>query len=166
MKEPIPKARKHFYSFGPFRLYVAERELFREAEPVALPPKALDTLFVLVSRHGHVVDKDELMKSLWPDTFVEEVNLSKQISELRRVLGHRPDGRPYIETIARRGYRFAIPVTESWEEESDSVKLAPAPPAVRRALPLRAMVAAAVLLAAVATWLPSGEKQGYSSEPG
>jgi Tol biopolymer transport system component/DNA-binding winged helix-turn-helix (wHTH) protein len=152
MKEPIPKPAKHFYSFGAFRLYVAERELFRGDEPVTLSLKTFDTLLLLLRRHGHVVDRDELMKSLWPDTFVEEDNLVQQVSHLRKALGVRPDGQLYIETVPRRGYRFAAPVTESWEEESDSVKLAPAPPAVRRALPLRVMVAAAVLLAAVATW--------------
>ena len=91
MKEPISKRKKHFYSFGDFRLYVAERELFRDAEPVDLPPKALDTLLVLVSRRGHVVDRDELMKTLWPDTFVEEANLVQQISHLRKALGEKPD---------------------------------------------------------------------------
>ncbi len=75
MKEPIPKSARHFYSFGAFRLYVAERELFREGQPVTLPPKTFHTLLLLLRRHGHVVDKNELMKSLWPDTFVEEDSL-------------------------------------------------------------------------------------------
>jgi Tol biopolymer transport system component/DNA-binding winged helix-turn-helix (wHTH) protein len=124
LKEPIPKRTKHFYSFGPFRLYVAERELFREAQPVDLPPKALDALFLLVSKRGHVVDKDELMKRLWPDTFVEEANLGYQISQLRKALGETPEGKPYVDTIARRGYRFAAGVTESWEEERAPTRLA------------------------------------------
>ena len=67
MKEPIPKAAKHFYSFGAFRLYVAERELFRGDEPVTLSLKTFDTLLLLLRRHGHVVDKDELMAAVWPD---------------------------------------------------------------------------------------------------
>jgi eukaryotic-like serine/threonine-protein kinase len=122
VKEPAASLTKRFYSFGPFRLFVNERELFRGSEPVGLPPRALDALLVLVRRHGHVVDKDELMKALWPDTFVEETSLVKQISLLRKELGERPEGKPYIETIPRRGYRFAAVVTESWEEEA-----APAP---------------------------------------
>ena len=73
MTEPLPKAARHFYSFGPFRLYVEERELFLGGAPVALPPKTFDTLLALVGRQGHVVDKGDLMKTLWPDTFVEEV---------------------------------------------------------------------------------------------
>jgi Tol biopolymer transport system component/DNA-binding winged helix-turn-helix (wHTH) protein len=103
---------------------VAERELFRGGEPVPLTPKPLDTLLVLLDRHGHVVDKDELMSALWPDTFVEEINLVQQISHLRKVLGERPGGGSYIETVARRGYRFAAPVTDSWEEEPAEPQLA------------------------------------------
>jgi Tol biopolymer transport system component/DNA-binding winged helix-turn-helix (wHTH) protein len=153
LKEPIPKRTKHFYSFGPFRLYVAERELFRGTEPVALAPKAIDTLMVLLSRRGHVVEKDELMKELWPDTFVEEASLVQQISNLRKALGDRPDGRPYIETIARRGYRFAAPVTDSWEEEPAETRLAVAGSADEEARPagrrrwLPWLAAAAIVLA-------------------
>jgi DNA-binding winged helix-turn-helix (wHTH) protein len=84
---------------------------------VRLTPKAFDALSVIVSHHGRIVDKSELMSALWPDTFVEEDSLVQQISHLRKILGERPDGGPYIETVARRGYRFAAPVTESWEEE-------------------------------------------------
>lgn len=124
MKEPIPKPAKHFYSFGPFRLFVAERELFRGAEPVALAPKAVDTLLALLGHRGHVVDKADLLGTLWPDTFVEEDNLVQQISQLRKALGEMPDGNPYIETVPRRGYRFVADVTESWEEEAEEPRLA------------------------------------------
>lgn len=117
MKEPVPKGARHFYSFGPYRLYVAEREVFRAGEPVNLGPKAVDALLTLVSHHGHVVDKHDLMTALWPDTFVEEDSLVKQISHLRKVLGDGADGTPYIETVPTRGYRFSACVTESWEEE-------------------------------------------------
>ena len=124
MKEPISKRTKHFYSFAPFRLYVAERELFRGTELVALTPKALDTLLLLLNKRGHVVEKGELMGALWPDTFVEEANLLFQISQLRKALGKRPQGQPYIRTVARRGYRFDAPVTDSWEEEPQEPQLA------------------------------------------
>lgn len=90
MREPISKPIKHFYSFGPYRLYAADRELFRGSEPVSLTPKALEALILLVSRHGHVADKEQITKELWPDTFVEESNLAFQISQLRKALG---DGR-------------------------------------------------------------------------
>ena len=149
-----PKQERHFYSFGAFRLYVARRELFREAVLVPLTPKAFDALFVLVSHHGHIVDKDELMGTLWPDTFVEEASLVQQISQLRKVLGERPDGGPYIETVARRGYRFAAPVTETWEEEPAGLRVAVRERS-RRSLRL-ASAAATVLVLAVAgvfVWL-------------
>ena len=66
------KQPKHFYEFGPFRLDVAERLLLRDGAPVALTPKAFDTLLVLVENSGHLLDKDDLMKQVWPETFVEE----------------------------------------------------------------------------------------------
>lgn len=93
--------------FGPFRLDAAKRVLWRAGQVVPLPPKALDLLIALVEQQGDVVTKDELMKRVWPDTFVEEANLSVNVSALRKVLGDQPGGRPYIETVSRRGYRFA-----------------------------------------------------------
>jgi len=81
--------------------------LMRDGEPVPLTPKALETLLVLVENSGHVLHKDELMKKLWPDTFVEEANLAVNISSLRKTLGEKPNGGQYIETVPRRGYRFA-----------------------------------------------------------
>ena len=93
--------------FGPFRLDAAKRVLWRGGEVVPLPPKALDLLIALAEQRGDVVTKDELMKRVWPDTFVEEANLSVNVSALRKALGDRADERPYIETVSRRGYRFA-----------------------------------------------------------
>ena len=71
---------KHIYEFGPFRLDPAEHVLLRDGQLVPLTPKAFETLLVLVESSGHVVEKDELMKKVWPNTFVEEVNLAKNIS--------------------------------------------------------------------------------------
>jgi len=93
--------------FGPFRLDAAKRVLWREGRIVPLPPKALDLLVALAEQRGDVVTKDELMKRVWPDTFVEEANLSVNVSALRKALGEQANGRPYIETVSRRGYRFA-----------------------------------------------------------
>ena len=93
--------------FGPFRLDAAKRVLWRDGRIVPLPPKALDLLVALVEQRGDVVTKDELMKRVWPDTFVEEANLSVNVSALRKALRDGPEGRPYIETVSRRGYRFA-----------------------------------------------------------
>lgn len=104
---------KHFWEFGPFRIDLNERALLREGHPVPLTPKAFDCLLVLVENSGHIVEKDELMKRVWPDSFVEEVNIARHVSTLRKVLGHSSDDRQYIETIAKRGYRFVASVREA-----------------------------------------------------
>jgi DNA-binding winged helix-turn-helix (wHTH) protein len=95
------------YDFGPFRLDAAQRTLTRDGRHVQLTPKALDTLVALVGRAGQVVPKAELLTAVWPDAFVEESNLTQHIYTLRRVLGDQPNGAPYIETVPKRGYRFA-----------------------------------------------------------
>jgi TolB-like protein len=92
------------HRFGPFRFAVDERVLYREGQPVALMPKAIDTLAVLLERRGQVVDKAELMKLVWPDCTVEEIGLARNVSLLRKALGD--DGETYIETVPKRGYRF------------------------------------------------------------
>jgi DNA-binding winged helix-turn-helix (wHTH) protein len=101
------------YEFGPFRLEEAERRLLRQGTAIALTPKALDLLIVLVERSGHLVSKEELLHEVWPDSFVEEANLAVNISALRRAIGdeHQGSGK-YIETIPRVGYRFIAPVRE------------------------------------------------------
>jgi Tol biopolymer transport system component/DNA-binding winged helix-turn-helix (wHTH) protein len=91
--------------FGSFRVDLADRVLLRSGEVVPLTPKAFDTLLLLMEHNGELVEKDALMKALWPDTFVEEGNLTQNVSILRKTLG---DG--YIETIPRRGYRFSASV--------------------------------------------------------
>ena len=101
---------KRFYEFGPFCVDASERVLLREGQPVMLPPKLFDTLLALVERSGHIVEKAELMETVWPGTFVEESNLSSSVSLLRKTLGSAEDGKPYIETVPRRGYRFAAAV--------------------------------------------------------
>jgi serine/threonine protein kinase/tetratricopeptide (TPR) repeat protein len=103
---------KHFYAFGPFRLDSEKRVLVRDGVPVAIAPKAAETLIVLVENAGRLVTKEELMRRVWPDAFVEEANLPKNILVLRKLLGERNGGGEYIETIAKRGYRFVVPVEE------------------------------------------------------
>ncbi len=103
---------KHFYEFGPFRLDPEERLLSRESKPVPLTPKAIETLLALVENRGHLVDKDALMKRVWPDAFVEEGNLNKNVFLLRKTLGQWDGGLEYIETIPKRGYRFSAPVNK------------------------------------------------------
>jgi len=103
---------KHFYAFGPFRLDSEKRVLVRHGAPVPLAPKLAETLVLLVENAGHLVDKDDLMKRVWPDAFVEEGNLNKNIFVLRKLLGLGDDGHEYIETVPKRGYRFVAPVNE------------------------------------------------------
>ena len=98
------------YSFGPFELDPVQRLLLRRGKPVPLAPKAVETLLFLVENNGRLVDKEELMKRIWPDTFVEEGNITTNIHLLRKVLGKGAKGQEYIETIPRRGYRFVAEV--------------------------------------------------------
>lgn len=108
----MPLEKNHFYRFGSYRLDPAKRELLRGQKPVPLMPKAFDTLLVLVENNDRVVEKDELMKVLWPDSFVEEANLAQNVAVLRKALGDSPDLHRYIMTIPGRGYRFAAKVSE------------------------------------------------------
>ena len=114
------KQPKHFYEFGPFRLDVAERLLLRDGAPVALTPKAFDTLLVLVENSGHLLDKDELMKQVWPETFVEEGGLTRNISSLRKALVDSAGEQQYIETVPKRGYRFT-PVVREVKEDANQI---------------------------------------------
>ncbi len=100
-------ADSRVYAFGPFHYDAEQRLLFRQGEVVPLVPKAIDTLHVLLERRGRVVEKAELMKLVWPDTTVEEVGLARNISLLRKALEDEGGENAYIETIPRRGYRFA-----------------------------------------------------------
>jgi DNA-binding winged helix-turn-helix (wHTH) protein/TolB-like protein/Tfp pilus assembly protein PilF len=114
---------KHFYEFGRFRIDTAKRLLLRDQEIVSLTPKVFDMLLTLVESSGEVVTKDSLMKKVWPDTFVEEGNLTQNISQLRKALGEGQNGRQYIETVARRGYRFVAPVHEGWNGSKSADQL-------------------------------------------
>ena len=98
------------YEFGPYRLDPTKRVLSRNGETISLRPKATEILMMLVMHAGELVEKDELLNQVWPNTFVEEANLTQNIFKLRRALGHERSGPKYIETVARRGYRFVASV--------------------------------------------------------
>src|SRR5215207_6715562 len=100
------------YEFGPFRLHPLRRVLLRDGCPVALTARVFDPLLVFVERRGRVVAKEELMAALWPDTAVEENNLTQHVSMLRKALGERAGGRRYVVTVPGRGYSFVEPVRE------------------------------------------------------
>ncbi len=136
------------FEFGAFRFDAIERVLYRGGQRVPLAPKAADTLLVLLENHGRVVDKNELMQRVWPDIFVEEGGLARNISALRKVLGDGPEGGSHIETVPKRGYRFVA----SLNAPSPS----PPPALPRRTRRVRtAILAGSLLLAAVAllAWL-------------
>ena len=155
---------KHLYRFGPFQLDVLSRRLFRGGEPVGLTPKAFDLLLLLIERRGRLLEKDELMRTLWPDTFVDEANLTQYIFTIRKILGEQPNGRPYIDTVARRGYLFVAEVEEIVEPPAAGPRSAP----VRRSFPMAAQIAVALfLLAAVAAvgvlYLRSRQRNGLTA---
>lgn len=124
---------KHFYRFKSFRLDVAERQLLHHNAPVALTPKAFDVLALLVEHSGHLVEKDELMNTVWADSFVEEQNITRIVHSLRRTLGEDENGNKFIETVAKKGYRFVAKVTEvhltdAEAERSEADKIVERPP--------------------------------------
>lgn len=100
------KPRRCVYKFGPFSIDESERQLLREGTPVSLTIKAFDTLLLLVQRNSHLVERSEIIQAIWPDSFVEEGNLSVTIHMLRKALGDDGNECKYIETVAKRGYRF------------------------------------------------------------
>jgi DNA-binding winged helix-turn-helix (wHTH) protein/TolB-like protein/Tfp pilus assembly protein PilF len=116
-----------FYEFGRFRLKSDERVLLRGEEFVPLTPKAFDILLALLENDGRTVRKDDLMKKVWPDTFVEEGNLTQNVSLLRKALGESATGPQFIETVPRRGYRFVAPVSRRLSNGQDHTVEASAP---------------------------------------
>jgi len=103
---------KNFYEFGPFRIDLEERQLLRGQDTIPLTPKAFETLLILIRSSQRVVLKDDLMKALWPDSFVEESNLTQNIFVLRKALGESAQGARYIATVPGRGYRFTEKVRD------------------------------------------------------
>jgi predicted ATPase/DNA-binding winged helix-turn-helix (wHTH) protein len=110
------------FVFGPFRLLAARRELLAHGVPVALGQRAFEILLTLVSRHGQLVTKDELMAEVWPGVVVEENNIQVHISAVRKVLAAAGDGERYLLTVAGRGYRFVAPVERASVEEAKTAE--------------------------------------------
>ncbi len=164
------------YRFGAFLLVPSERMLLHDAEPVALAGKAFDLLVVLVSQAGHLVAKDELLRCVWPGLVVEEVNLSVNMSAIRKVLARSPDAAEWIETVPRQGYRFRAPVEVDDVATLSQARLrgvavsqvpeAPSP-AVSKAMGRRpawlALGALALALAVALGWLALGRAGTYAA---
>jgi DNA-binding winged helix-turn-helix (wHTH) protein/TolB-like protein/tetratricopeptide (TPR) repeat protein len=107
----MPLAPGPLFEFGPFCFDSGNHQLLRGTDVIQLPPKAIDTLRLLIEQRGHVVSKEALLDQLWPDTSVESANLTQNIYLIRKALGQGPDDHSYIETLPKRGYRFVAPVT-------------------------------------------------------
>ena len=153
----MPLEEKKLYEFGNFRLDPGQRLLFCNGQLIPLTPKAFDTLLALVESQGRVLGKDELLKTVWPHTFVEEGSLAQNVSMLRKALGDRTNGQQYIQTISKRGYRFVAPVTirtapNGDEAESLSATVPPNQPGRGHAPVIVAALATALVLAAGAVY--------------
>ncbi len=111
----------HNFEFGEFLLDTQEKVLLRGGKPLPITPKAFHLLFVLLEKHGHLVEKDELMKSVWANSFVEEGNITFTVGLLRKLLEDETKNPRFIETVPRRGYRFITDVrrVEIAERESE-----------------------------------------------
>lgn len=149
---PVPAGamnqEKRNFEFGPFRIDTVERLLFRGQETISLTPKVADTLLALLSNAGRIVEKDDLMKAIWPDSFVDEGGLARNISALRRALGDGAGEPQFIETIPKRGYRLVGALRP--EPGEAVVEASPAPRKKPRWLP--AAVAALAALALMGGW--------------
>ena len=143
------------YDFGPFFLDPSERRLLHDGKPVALTPKCFDLLVILVENSGHLLEKDELLERLWPDQFVEEANLSFNISSLRKALGEGQSGMHFIETVPKKGFRFVAPVEEHRHEPTET-PTQPSEQAIEREkprVPLSLKIAAGFITASVLLYI-------------
>jgi Tol biopolymer transport system component/DNA-binding winged helix-turn-helix (wHTH) protein len=184
----MSKPNSHFYEFGPFRIDTLKRILLRDGEVAPITPKAFDILSTLIERNGEALSKDDLMNAVWPDTVVEENNLLRNISALRKALGEKPDEHRYIVTIPGRGYRFVAEVKRlsysgagpvmieqypssvafaepiSAGAPSDAESLPGKPPSRVASHKIRAIIALAILVAAgglLASWRRSRPPASY-----
>jgi Tol biopolymer transport system component len=131
--------------------------LYRGDAAVPLTPKAIELLLYLASNPGRVINKNELLRAVWPDTFVEESNLGQQIFQIRRALGQEPNGMPYIETVPKRGYRLNAPVYEA----PAGIKGRRRP---RASLVWKGIACAALAIAAFAAWRSRGVSRARGLE--
>jgi len=116
VKWAVSSGARRFYEFGPFRLDPNRRRLFCGDEVVALSPKAIQTLILLVENRGKVLEREALMDALWPHVIVEDANLTVAVSQLRKALNQNGDNAEFIETIPRVGYRFVADICEVIKE--------------------------------------------------
>src|SRR5438067_8818921 len=147
---------KRLLAFADFEIDAGQGLLFRRGEHVPLPPKVFQTLLAFVQSGGRLLTKDELIHVIWPDTFVEEHNLTSNVYALRKALNGGSAER-YIQTVARRGYRFVEPVREIIRENdaAPAAEIA-AEPSVESPAPPRSRIAPALWAVAVLVVLGTG----------
>lgn len=121
-KGTVTSSVRRFYEFGPFRLDPSRHRLFCGDEVVALSPKAIETLILLVENRGKVLERESLMDALWPDVIVEDANLTVAVSQLRKALNQNGDHAEFIETIPRVGYRFVADICEVIKEPAPLIR--------------------------------------------
>jgi len=163
-----PGGKQPIYEFGPFRLDSAARLLFRDQEHLAITPKVLETLLFLVENAGRVVTKDELMAALWPDTVVEESNLTQSIFTLRRTLGESAADHRYVATVPGQGYTFVAPVRQVAPPQTAPAPVRPTPAArstPRWVWPVIFTLAAATVVAGVTLLRRTSPTQGGQPVP-
>jgi len=160
-------AERHFFEFGRFRLDQTGRLLFRDGQSVPLPPKAADLLLLLVQNAGHVVEKDHILKTVWPEAYVEEGSLARAISILRKALEDGENEQDYIVTISKRGYRFVVPVRETGEPSPRPEPVVPPGSGDhRKKLIAVTVTASAVLVVAILVALRvTGLRPGWFGKP-
>lgn len=143
-------AINHFHRFGEFAVDSEQKVLLRNGSPLPLAPKVFDTLLILVDNSGRIVEKEELMSRLWPDSFVEESNLTVNIQQLRKALGDNARRPRFIETVPRRGYRFIAEVSENSSLPiAARTELSSTAPAVSLPAPRKSYLSIAALAALV-----------------
>jgi DNA-binding winged helix-turn-helix (wHTH) protein/Tfp pilus assembly protein PilF len=165
----VEQKLKELYEFGPFRVDAEKETLLRAGEPVALTPKTFQILLVLVRHSQEIVTKDDLLKVVWPDTFVEEANLSRNIFMLRRALGESPQDHKYILTVPGRGYRLAenVRLVENQEFSLVTANQQKVEVEVTETRPLKwaiAVTAVLMIAAAVGVWRLFGHRPVLSAK--
>jgi TolB-like protein/DNA-binding winged helix-turn-helix (wHTH) protein len=154
----MSRKEKNLLQFGQYRIDIAERTLFSGDHRIPLQPKVFDTLLALVQNQGRILEKNDGLEQVWPDTFVEEGSLARNVSTLRKILGETPCGEEYIETVPKRGYRFVAPVIRVTEDTPQTIGGSSDQPSVtvptrrkRRGL-IWATLTATVSVAVVSGW--------------
>jgi DNA-binding winged helix-turn-helix (wHTH) protein/TolB-like protein/Tfp pilus assembly protein PilF len=153
-----------YYEFGPFQIDKLNHALLRDGDTIPLKPKVFDTLLLLVENRERTLDKDEMLRRLWPDTVVEESNLSQNVYLLRKALCEETEGAKYIETMPKRGYRFVGTVTEV-EAPSADVPTSPEFPIEKKRRRAIALVAGLILLLGIAVVVYTWTRSATTSAP-